>query len=71
MHLDEEEVVENMTVCIRFTFDHRVVLQAAQKQWHTWRWDKAPLGPKLPWNTSVKRTEINNGQEMGSINFYV
>ena len=35
-----------------------MVLQAAQKQWHRWRWDKAPLGPKLPWNTSI---EINKG----------
>ena len=63
MHLDKEEI-ENMTVCIvRFTFDHRVVLQAAQKQWHTWSWDKAPLGPKLPWNTLFKRREINKGRE--------
>ena len=41
------------------TFDHRVVLQAAQKQWHRWKWDKAALGPKLPW----KRTKINEGLE--------
>ena len=65
MHLDKEEI-ENMTVCtVRFTFDHREVLQAAQKQWHMWRSDKAPSGPKLPWkwNTSFKRKEINRRWE--------
>ena len=53
MHLGKEKV-ENIMVCVymQSTFDHRVVLQAAQKQWHRWRWDRAPLGPKLPWTQS-------------------
>ena len=50
---------------IRPTFDHRVVLQAAQKQWHRWKWDKAPSGPKLPWSQCLeepKSTRVRRGE---------